>query len=265
MRNRIIIGSLALLAAACGVALAQNYGPRSGSVAWDYKIDGGFAQGAWNPQIQDGGFFDGGPQEVCCGTYNTYGPWTCNYVWVDAGYDYGSGESRDGGFYDAGCTDAGIFIATLDAGPFDAGIKIFQNPYYQQDAGYGDGGYVAVPQVGYTWLPITAAIYNGTVYAEVIPFGGFTTAAGCSVYVTYNGGTNGSVAGHLCLSEGFPGSTPQTGSWYDAGCLLLDGGPGPFQFPNVGPIDYPALLISYVSSAGDDAGYLVGQFNITNY
>ena len=267
MRNKWIIYGILFLAAACGVALAQSFGPRSGPVTWTYTIDGGWPDAGFaDGGLTDGGSYDAGLQLACClaGGFGTWqGPYTCVTTWNDAGYDPGTGGYNDGGFSDGGCTDAGVISNGnwLDGGQYDAGIKYAQNPYYLLDGGPLDGGFYALPQNGYTWLPVRAAIYNVTVSSNPITFAGFTTAGAASVTLNGVTGAGALAVGTLCLQQGYPAPA---NSWSDAGCDTLDGGVGPYTW-NIGPIYTPALQLVYVPGAGSDGGYLNGGFSLTNY
>ena len=291
--------SFAMLVAAfifAGLALSQNYGPRSGPVTWSFAVDSGFAQGAYQPLSQelcsaysdDGGAASDGGGIVYCNTYYDAGPfdggvydagiqtghsctdagfatwqgsWTCDYVWVDAGYNYSDDTSKDGGFYDAGCTDAGV---QPDGGyqgcapfSFDAGIALALAPPYFNDGGFGDGGPASPTTASnYSWLPVASAIYNGTVYSDWVPFAGWTTAAGCDVLMNVSANVGAQTTGTLCLDLGY-----SPGNYSSITCDQLDGGVGPFDFAAAG-VTVPGFNLSYTPAASDDGGYLHGQFSI---
>ena len=303
MRKFLLVAAAVALSA---FAIAQSFGPRTGSVTWTYPADGGYVVVNGTEQVIDGGFicladggvcadggtscnscsgtcctsdggwidggflydggnYDAGIQLACCadGGFGTWqGPYTCVTIWNDAGYDPGTGGYNDGGFSDGGCTDAGVISNGnwIDGGLYDAGIQEFQNPYYTKDAGPVDGGFLQYTASHYTWLPVAAAIYAGSVQSDPILLAGFVTAAGChgALQVSSNGGAN--VQGTLCLNQGYSG-----GPWEDAGCKVLDGSvSGPYTF-DIGPIYSPALEFNYTPSSADDGGYVYGNFTVTNY
>jgi hypothetical protein len=298
---RHLLAALLLFATACGMADAQNYGPRSGPVTWTYTLDAGNLDGGFvdagltdgGNYTEDGGFLtydggvcaDGGTGNDCnfcqgscsadggwlpvtkqsCyldGGFGTIqGPYTCTAVWNDAGYNPGNGGYNDGGFSDGGCTDAGVIrngqwnCIVGDAGPINV-----QNPYFLQDGGWIDAGFGLVLQQNYSWLPVSAAIYNGSATSDPITFAGFTTAAGCHVTFNQSASSGAAISGLLCLELGYPPSNFQ-----DAGlCLHMDGGLGPYTW-DVGPIYTPATQFTYVPGTGSDGGYLYGTFSVTNY
>ena len=149
---------------------------------------------------------------------------------------------------------AGIFAACLvavmafEALAQVAGSRTVPVVWNQGDAGQG------------TWLQIPFAVDAGSATSLAIPFSTTNGTQG-SLYSYFSfvpvSGTQ-PATGTLCVIEGL--TATQTS---DAGCVGLDGGPGPFVL-KVSPTSAPIVEFLYTPGAHADGGNIVGAAHTCN-
>ena len=111
-----------------------------------------------------------------------------------------------------------------------------------------------------TWLPIQSVVDAGTATSTPIAFSTTNGTEG-SLYSYFSfvavSGTQ-PATGKLCVIEGI-GPTQTS----DAGCVALDGGPGPFVL-KVAPTPAPMVEYLYTPGSTEDGGFIVGSAHTCN-
>ena len=117
----------------------------------------------------------------------------------------------------------------------------------------GDAGQQA------SWLPISNAIDAGSATSIAIPFSTTNGTQG-SAYTYFSVvPVTGSIAdGYLCMLEGIGPSQVS-----DAGCVLLDGGVGPYILKSAAT-PAPLIEFNYTPGSHADGGYIVGTSHTAN-